>query len=62
MNGNQFPIQVQDFAHPSPPAESWKWGSKEHFYTPEAMAKRLIPYHIDVFKYHNLWLKNCIYG
>jgi hypothetical protein len=26
-----------------------------------ARAKRLIPYHIDVFKYHNLWLRNCIY-
>jgi hypothetical protein len=26
------------------------------------MAARLIPYHIDMFKYHNLWLNNCING
>jgi len=62
MNGKQFPIQVQEFAHLYPPAESGKWDSKEHFYTPEAMATRLIRYHIDVFKYHNLWLNNCING
>jgi hypothetical protein len=56
MNGNQFPIQVQDFAQPYLPAESGRRGSKEHLYTPEAMAKRLIPCHIERFKYHNLWL------
>jgi hypothetical protein len=31
MNGKQLPIQVQDFAHPYPPAESGKWALKERF-------------------------------